>query len=281
MTATALTGIQAGIPEHEYHAHPALSSTQAKRILESPARYKHYLEHGRPDTEAFDIGHAAHAKVLGAGADVIAYPDEHLTPSGNVSTKAATVAWADQQRAAGLIPVSPNWIAAVDAMAEAVLAHDEARKLLEQPGTAEASVFATCDETGIDMRARFDFLPDGIGTAFDLKTTPDTATAHDFRRTVAKYRYDVQQGHYLDALLYADSREVEYRYVVVEKAAPYFVGVSQLDDHFAAIGRRDALRARQTLRDCIDTGVWPTGLEDVAYIDAPYWLDDAEEMSIR
>lgn len=280
MTTATLAGIHAGIPEAEYHSHPALSSTQAKRILESPARYKHYLEHGRPDTEAFDVGHAAHAKVLGVGSGVVAYPDEHLTPSGNASSKAATVAWADQQRAAGLIPVSPNWIAAVDAMAESVLAHDEARKLLEQPGTAEASVFTTCDQTGIDMRARFDFLPNGNGTAFDLKTTPDQATAHDFRRTVAKYRYDVQQGHYLDTLLYADSRTVEYRYVVVEKTAPHFVGVIQLDDHFAAIGRRDALRARQTLRECIDTGIWPTGLEDVAYIDAPFWLDDDNDMEV-
>jgi len=280
MTTATLTGIVPGLDEREYHAHPALSSTQARQILDSPARYQWLQQQPRKSTAAFDLGTAVHTKVLGTGANAITYPDEHLTPSGAVSTKAATVAWEEEQRAAGRVILSPNDFRRVDAMAEAVLAHDEARTLLEQPGIPEASIFGTCDQTGIDLRARFDFLPEWDGTAFDLKTTGTAATAHEFRRSVAQYRYDVQQGHYLDTLHFAAARSVEYRFIVVESKAPHFVGVIQLDDHFAAIGRRDALRARRTLRDCIDSGIWPTGLEDVAYIDAPYWLEDDNDMEV-
>lgn len=271
--------IHTSMSDVEYHARHELSSTQARQILDSPARYK--WQQGQParTSAAFDVGHAAHAKILGVGAGIIAYPDEHLTASGNVSTKAATAAWADEQRANGLTPVSPDQITAVDAMAEAVLAHAEARALLEQPGHAEASVFATCDETGIDARARFDYLPDldnDHPIAVDLKTTGTKATAREFGRSVHTYGYHVQQGHYLDTLRLATGRDdIAMRFVVVEKAAPHIVAVHQLDDLYADIGTDQARQARRILAECRATDVWPTGLEDIQYLDAPAWLADA------
>lgn len=267
-----------------YHNHHALSSTQVRQILDSPARYKWQLTQPPRTSDAFELGHAVHAKVLGVGGGIVEYPAEHLTASGAVSTKAATVAWADGQRNAGYIPITTAQARQVDAMAEAVLAHAEARALFEQPGHPEASVFATCDETAIEMRARFDYLPasvtdrpygSGDPVAVDLKTTRGRATPRDFGRSIHDYRYDVQQGHYLETLRLQTGRDdVQMRFVVVEKAAPYFVAVHQLDDLYAAIGHDDARRARHTLRECIDTDTWPTGLEDIQYIDAPTWLID-------
>lgn len=269
--------IELNYDERLYHQHHALSSTQARQILESPARYKWALTQPSRTSDAFDVGSAVHSKILGAGATAVAYPDEHLTPAGAISTKAATVAWADEQRANGLIPVAPSAIRQIDAMAEAVLAHDEARALLEQPGNPEVSVFAHDHETRIDLRARFDYLPD-LDTAtdpiaVDVKTTRDKATARDFARSISTYRYDVQQGHYLDTLTQATGRDdIRFRYIVVEKTAPYFVAVHQLDDLYADIGIDAAREARRTLRQCLDTDRWPTGLEDIQLIDAPNWL---------
>ena len=267
-----------------YHARPELSSTQARQILDSPARYRWQLTQPPRTSDPFDVGHAAHAKILGVGGQVVEYPDEHLTPSGAVSTKAATVAWADEQRANGLIPITAQQARHIDAMAENVLAHSEARALLEQPGHAEASVFATCDETGIDLRARFDYLPDLDSPdpiAVDLKTTGTRATAREFARSVHTYGYYVQQGHYLDTLRLATGRDdIGFRYVVVEKNAPHHVAVHQLDDLYADIGTDHARQARRTLRECLDTGIWPTGLEDVQYLGAPNWLLTEDEMEL-
>lgn len=264
------------LDERTYHARPELSSTQARQILDSPARYRWQLTQPPRTSDSFDVGHAAHAKILGVGNAVVEYPDEHLTPSGAVSTKAATVAWADEQRTNGLIPITTQHARHIDAMAENVLAHAEARALLEQPGHAEASVFATCDETGIDLRARFDYLPDldqPDPIAVDLKTTGTRATAREFARSVHTYGYFVQQGHYLDTLALATGRtDVPMRFIVVEKNAPHHVAVHQLDDLYADIGTDHARQARRTLRECLDSGIWPTGLEDVQYLDAPQWL---------
>src|SRR5690606_12767730 len=114
----------------------------------------------------------------GVGAPIVTYPPEHLTPSGNPSTKAATVAWEDEQRATGVSIISARDMALADAMAEAVLAHQGARELLEQDGHPEASAFAIDPDTGIWCRARFDRL--GPDLAADLKTTAGSASLTGF-----------------------------------------------------------------------------------------------------
>lgn len=252
-----------------YHNHHALSSTQARQILESPARYKWALTQPARTSDAFDIGHAVHAKVLGVGATIVAFE------FNDWRTKAAQEA-RDDARAAGSTPLLAKDARTVDAMAEAVLAHPEARALFEQPGHAEASVFAHCNETDIDLRARFDYLPDfdlPEPIAVDLKTTGTKATAREFGKSIANYGYHVQQGHYLDALALAiGTRDIAMRFVVVEKNAPHFVAVHQLDDLYSHIGIDAARDARRTLRECLNTDTWPTRLEDIQYIDAPTWL---------
>ncbi len=265
-----------GMSDEEYHADPveggSLSSTGARAILKSPKRFVWDRTHRR-ESAAFDVGHAAHAKILGVGLGVVEYPTEHLTPSGNASTKAATVAWATGQRAAGLVPVTPDQIADVDAMAEAVLAHKPARDLLEAPGKSEQSAFAQDPMTGTWIRVRIDRLGDD-GTASDLKTTTD-ANPDEFRRDVAKYGYDVQQEFYkfaLDLLPPRLERPRAFRFIVVEKTPPYLVSVNELDAEFEAIGRQRMRRAIDTYKRCRDADEWPGYEEIVHLVDPPRWL---------
>lgn len=266
-----------GLDEREYHAHPSLSSTQARQLLESPSHYKWGLDHPRADTQAFDVGTAAHTKILGVGSGIIAYPEEHITPGGNVSTKAATVAWAAEQRANGLTPVTPDSVASVDAMAEAVLAHPVARGLLEQPGNPEASIFSTDPDTGIEVRCRFDRLSDpdsGPWTAADVKSAGlGGASVHEFTKSVAKYGYDVQQGHYQDTARFELGREPDFHFIVVEKFAPYRVAVHQLTDPWEQMGKAKARIARERLAEARATGDWWGYPQEVTYLDAPTWLN--------
>ena len=59
------------LPEADYHAHPALSSTGARRLLRPgcPALFDWERQHPRPATEAMKLGRAAHREVLGVGSD--------------------------------------------------------------------------------------------------------------------------------------------------------------------------------------------------------------------
>lgn len=262
------------VSEREYHAHRALSSTGARRLLESPARFKYWRTHQEPGKQSFDVGTAVHTKVLGVGAGTIAYPEEHVTASGLVSTKAATVAWADEQRANGLTPIAPAQAARVDGMVEAVLAHPTARALFEQPGDPEASVFATDPETGVEMRARFDWLarPSTSAASVDLKTTAKLASADGFARTVGAYGYDVQQEFYQRALLNTGWDRTPFLFVVVETEPPHLVAVHQLDVEWRDMGATKVQRALELYAECSQTGIWPGYPTETQLLSPPQYL---------
>jgi len=249
------------MPESIYHAHSALSSTGARMLLPefkgSPKKFEWAQSHRRT-SRAFDVGHAVHAKVLGVGSGIITYPDEHLTPSGNPSTKAATVLWAEEQHAAGLTVVSPDDAGRVDAMAEAVLKHETAGPLFEVAEFREVSAFAEID--GVPVRARFDALSgetrNGV-YAVDLKTTDD-ATNQGFTRSVNKWGYVVQEAHYRDVYKASEGHGInDFSFVCVEKSGPFEVAVITLEPYWVAMGHAKAARARQVFRECTETGIWP------------------------
>lgn len=272
-----MSGIVKNLPEAEYHARTELSSTGARLLLESPAKFKYRQDNPQPGKRDYDIGHAAHSKVLGIGSELVGYPAEHLTPSGNVSTKAATVEWAEDQRAAGLVPVSPADIAKVDAMAESVLAHPIARGLLEAPGERELSVFTEVE--GVPTRARIDALTDGIG--IDLKTTRKNADADSFGREAADLSYHVQQAWYWQALAAEGVALERFLFIVVEKAPPYLVGVNELDVIFRDMGDTAAEEARRRYLHGIETGEWPGYSDDIELSSPPAWMGDYQEIELQ
>lgn len=261
------------MPEAEYHAHPALSSTGARKILESPATFKYWREHPEPPRAAFDVGTAAHSKVLGVGAQIAVIPTEMLASNGAASTRDAKEFIAEA-RAAGFVPVKEDVAAEVDEMAEAILAHEEARALLEQPGNPEVSVFGTDPDTGVEMRARFDYLPDFTADdawAVDLKTAR-TASPDGFARAVADHRYDIQQEWYLHlyALVTGDFT-ARMKFIVVEKEPPHLVGVHPLSAEFADMGRRRVRQALEKYAACAAAGIWP-GYPKSEPLQPPTWL---------
>jgi hypothetical protein len=270
------------LPETDYHTRPELSSSGARSLLPeykgSPKTYRWYQENPRT-SRAFDIGHAVHAKVLGVGAGVIVYPDEHLTPSGNVSTKQTTRDWEEDTRNAGYTPIAPDDAARIDAMAEAVLAHPTARAILEVAVHREVSVFGEVD--GVPCRARFDAISDGTRSgviAADLKTGDD-ATPNGFTHSIMKYGYDFQQGWYGDVHLASEGVAVDtFAFLVVEKSAPFEVAVHRLPDMWVQMGRRKGQEARRIYAECVSSGVWPGYDTDVQVLEPPAWAVIEHEM---
>lgn len=260
-------GIVHDMPEKEYHSHPALSSTQARQLLDSPARYHYAKSHPQGPKTAFDLGTAVHSKVLGTGAPLAIIPADILATNGAVSTAAAK-AFVAEARASGKTPVKQDVADEVNEMTEAVLAHRIARALFEQDGHAEASMFATDPVTGVEMRARFDFL---AKVCVDLKTTGKEASASGFAKSVANFGYDVQEGHYKDTLELLTGERRNFVFVVVETTAPYLVGVHQLDRDFREMGEVKARRARELFAECTASGVWPGYPQEINPIAPPMY----------
>lgn len=266
-------GIVLGMDEVEYHAHPALSSTGARELLTAPAKFAWSREHPRPHVKVFDVGASVHARVLGTGWEVVEIPDALLSGANRSISSAEAKQWVRDARAAQQIPLKSHEIAEVNAIAESVLAHKTARMLLEQEGHPEASVFSVDPATGVECRARFDFLPTGQGRriAVDLKTKHGEASAVKFSKSVADLGYHVQEAHYIDTLRFADEYVDAFAFLVVEKEPPYLVATFVLNDDFREIGAARAARARDLFARGIESGVWPGYPDEIQIARPPQW----------
>lgn len=271
-----LEGIVLDLEEAAYHRHPALSSTGARKLLTAPREFQYAQTHPAPYKDAFNLGHAVHSKVLGVGAPTVAIPSKVLATNGAASTTAAKE-FMEKARAEGKTPVKQALADEISEMCEAVLSHPDARPLFEQEGNAESSVFSIDPETGVQVRARFDFLPSFIQDdpwAVDLKTSAKRADAETFAKTIADLGYDVQQEHYLHAYALAGGDPtLRMKFVVVETNAPYLVAVHELSFEFAEIGAARAKRARQLFAQwsASKQEVWDGYPTDALPLQPPLW----------
>jgi hypothetical protein len=286
---TAYDGLVYDLDEETYHGLPGLSSTGAKKILRSPAHYQHYMTTPHETKDEFDVGTLVHSKVLGVGSKHTVYPDGTgpetfetlddkgkpitlttvLASNGALSTKAAK-AFAEEARSHGLIPVKRVVARVVDKMAESVLAHDEARALVEG-GRAEVSMFATDPETGVPCRGRLDYLRPR--TIADLKTTAGQASEVEFGKAFFRHGYDVQFGHYDWLYTQITGERPPFTWIVVETEAPYVTNVFMLEPRAQDIGRERAARARRRYAEARDKNRWDgysnEGRQRIGIIKAP------------
>lgn len=276
-------GIYRDIPELDYHSGSfgpdggSLSSTEAKRVLESPATYMWFKTHPQPASKAFDLGHIVHSLVLGTGLEVVAYPEETLGKGGAATTKAARE-FAAQARASGQIPVKEEDLEVPAAMAEAVLAHPTARMFFET-GAPEVSIYA--QNMGVWMRGRVDWVHTPNDNAsevvlIDLKTTASVPTPTNFARTAATYHYGLQREWYRYVWQANTGIAPEFIHVAVAKTPPYLVSVIELDAEFEQIGKTQMSRALTTWRACNSSGVWPGLPVDTCLVGPPAWYANTE-----
>jgi hypothetical protein len=135
-------------------------------------------------------------------------------------------------------------------------------------------VFGTDPDTGVAMRARFDYLPkpDLDDCTVDLKTARD-ASPDGFAKAVAEHRYDIQQEFYLHlyAIMTGDFM-ARMKFVAVEKEPPFLVGVYELATEFAEMGRRKVRQALETYAACSAAGLWPGYPMNPEPLQPPTWL---------
>jgi hypothetical protein len=277
------------IPAADYHADPtvsgSLSSTGAKLLAgpgAAPAKFKQYRDHGRPDTEAFDVGRAAHREVLGAGGGYAVIPPELCAKDGGWSTAAAKAAVA-KARAVGLTPIKPKTRQLIQDMAAALREHEDAHALLSAPGRHEPAVFWTDRETGVMCRTMLDTLPDkpdgdGLLIAADYKTA---ASAHpdDIRKSMWNYGMHRQASWILDALEglgLCEPGRGRVAFISQEKEPPYLVTVWFPDPVALQLADFRNRQARHAYAECTRTGVWPGYSSKPLRLALPVWAERDE-----
>lgn len=282
MTAVIEAVAEPGIydlTDEQYHGQRgSLSSTGARKLLppSCPALFRWEQDHPAAPKKTFDIGHAAHKLALGVGPQIVEIPASILASNGAVSTTEAKQFVTDV-RADGNVPLTPGDYQTVQAMAAALQAHPIAAALFDpENGTAETSLFARDERTGVMLRSRLDWQPhakDGRLIIPDYKTTVNAST-DEVMKSVMKWGYHQQGPFYCDvaqALGLGD--DPVFLLVAQEKTAPYLVNVVQLDVVAMRIGRLLNRQAIDLYAECDRTGVWPGYSDQVELGSLPGWYE--------
>jgi len=141
-------------------------------------------------------------------------------------------------------------------------------------GMPEVSAMWVDPQTGVLCRCRPDWVarygPRAV-VLLDVKTYAD-ASAHEFRRQVARKRYHVQDAFYSDGYQAASGDAVMgFVFVAVESEYPYAASALMLDDRSRAQGKTDYRRNLDTYAECLLRGTWPSYSQEVQLIDLPAW----------
>jgi hypothetical protein len=264
----------------QYHADPvpggSLSSTGARALLPPgcPAQYRYDRDHPPETKDHFDLGHAAHMLVLGAGPELV------VIDADNWTTKAAKQARAEA-RAEGLTPLTRPQNERVCAMAAALRAHPFAGLLFDHDrGQPEASLFWVDPQTGVWCRARFDFLPDRIPGARMIIPDYKTAAAVDLdalSRSCATWGYFAQDAWYRMGAQALGLADADARFVLVcqAKDPPHLVTVIEVDHVAQRLGHQLNRQALQLYAQCKESGRWPGHADDVVSLSLPPWFENA------
>jgi hypothetical protein len=258
----------------------SLSSTGARRLLDCPAKYRWQADHPQPPKREFDLGHAAHKYVLGAGAELVVldYPN-YLTKKAKSERDAAYDA--------GKTPLLTHHHEQVLAMA-AELRKVEAADGLFKPGTGtpEQTLVWQDRETGVWCRALLDWLPHPTDSRFllrDYKTSGHGANPDGFDRTVYNFGYHIQLAFHLMGAraLGLAGDDAQALLVVQETDPPYLAAVINLDRIAMRIGHQEARRAIHLYAECQAAGRWPGYADEVHVVGLPIYAERryAEELT--
>lgn len=254
------------MPADVYHARRELSSTRARRLLNTcPAKLKHEIDNPPEPTNALDVGSAAHEWLLEGET----WPLRHgvLPEDYHGSTKIGKALVADIE-AAGRRPIKWSEFETIKAMVKTLREHPYAGAAFAN-GKPEQSLFWSDDDSGLRLRARLDWLPNR-GTIFaDYKTTRSADPAH-IQKAMYDFGYHQQAEWYLAGIRAVGiCTKPQFLLVFQEKEPPYLITCVVPDADAIAWAEVQNRKARHIFAECIRTGKWPAYVDDVTTLGLP------------
>lgn len=265
MTAPTTAQVVRGLSNQDYHAQSSISKSGLDLIRKAPAVYRWRKDNPQPPTPAMRMGTLVHTAIL--------EPDRMseliVAPTVDRRTSAGKAEWA-----AFLIESEGKEIATAEeleqlsAIRDAAWSHPACRKALGMIAEVETSIGWQID--GIDCRCR----PDAIltnGVILDVKTTRG-ATADEFAKSCAQYRYHVQAAFYSDGYKAAFGDPPKgFIFLAVETEVPHLCAIYVASEAMTVRGRADYEADLRTYSRCMETGEWPGLSETPTVIDLPKW----------
>ena len=207
-----------------------ITNSQLGLIKKSPATYQHYRDYPslRPQTKALNFGRAFHMCMLEPekfDEKVIQEPDV------NKRTKAGREEYEEfvKENEDNTILTSAEHKSLMG-MRNRLFSCHEAVDLLSGGVAEQVSVWKD-KETGIECKCKADYWNKDKRILVDIKTTQG-ANMNEFRGSAYKYGYDRQSAFYSDGF-----KADDFVFIVIEKGAPYNIGIYYSGEEFISDGR--------------------------------------------
>lgn len=251
-------------PEGVYHARSKsgeiLSSHMLQRFAQMPYKYWATVSglYQEPDKADYEFGRAAHKLILeGQDAFDAAYTvsDGPENPKTGKPYGKDTRAYQDWRSCQEGDVVTTADYAEIGAMRDSVRGHAEIGPLLGREGEAECVVRATLE--GVECQIRMDWFSPEAGIV-DLKTCRDIAF---FEQDARAFGYAYQMAFYRAVLREATGRDFPVHMVAVDKGPFHVAGYWLMPSAELDVAERVNAAAIRRLKECRETGVWPTGYE--------------------
>lgn len=258
------------MPNEDYHAYPAISKSGLDLIDRSPAHYAH--QEAREPSRAMIIGTAIHTAIL----EPERFQSEYLLLRDVTDRRSSEYKQACKTHDAERV-LTGKEADHVAGMQETVRSNPSAAKYLNQEGWAEISCFATCPATSVLIKCRFDWLTK-TGVAIDLKKTQDIRY-DKVQRSIANYRYHVQDGFYRYVFECATGQPLEdFKFLFVEESMPHASKLFTLDTEGQQVGARIAGDNLETYAACLESNDWPYPDANDELISLPAWALGEEDI---
>lgn len=296
-------GIYRGVPFDIYQAWDALSSSDTKLILKTPAHYLDRLTHPpEPPTPSLILGTALHIAILEPESfeDSYEIPDTCSAITGKKArcSKLGTIC--------RQTPFGPTWYCSTHSECDSdypasnrtrltsydynlclnirdrVRAHPAAGVLLRQasPKTVEICIVWECRVTGALCKARLDLASFEAGESShclaDLKSCQD-ASRRAFVRSIFKFGYHIQSAHYLDGCATLGFAFPGFVNIAFETQRPYGVACYWQEQSMLDVGMGLALKGRQLYVDCKKSENYPCYSDRVERIELERWMENIKE----
>ena len=274
--ATQTTGeVLHDLPEITYHAQTGLGEglyvtrSMICDYLESPRGF--YLRHMQRVPEAakdwsrsLNLGSVVDAILSGTTDLVQLAPEEHLTPSGLLSTKKATQIYLDEQGALGITVCDLKTWELGQLLAREADRHPICKRLIERTSAHQVTLRWTDPKTGLRLQTRPDRLAGGLCWADD-KTT--RKPLRSFMSAVAEYGYDIQQVMAMDGAAACGLEPLPFCFLVLQTTYPFDVAVMRLPQR---VVENAYARLHRALAG-ISAQEFGTADLDLREVDTPFW----------
>ena len=253
----------AGKTRADYDAIDALNQTSAKLLLKAPAKYAHDKANPRKDSKALREGIMTHAAVL----DPEAFAKFKPEPEADKRTKEGK-----EVHAYWASTLQPDDIRCKADEYDNALSYSDAVKTAMGrynivPVATEVMLKA---DYIVPIKGSIDLIAED-GYLYDIKTTMEEATPKGFgKQLIWSDDFKLQAAWYLLLCkLNFGVRPKGFRFLVVEKEAPFLTAVFELHPDLIAEGEALMLSAMKAYEVCKSFNEWPAYPSEVITIARP------------